>query len=126
MKIALAILIGGSAALAGCSSENSVRDQVRAQIASTCQNAPNRIPGVDQSQFCNCIADKAIENRSAAELRELTGERGRAAGAEAARQCLAQMGVGSSAAGTENASEAANEAANEAAPTENEGASEAE
>jgi hypothetical protein len=85
-------------AAAGCSpSEEEVKGELRAQMMSQCLGdiAPKAagVPGFDGQSFCTCVTDRAIGNRSVAEIKAMfedktgTAEEGRRAGSE----CLAQQ-----------------------------------
>lgn len=93
-------LFAGVTMLAGCGqSETQIRDELRAQMMSRCTRdiAPGTsdLPGFDANVFCGCVTDKAMGQRSVAELKTLFDEASRpqmlAQGRQAATECLAQL-----------------------------------
>ncbi len=98
MRVALGLATAAIALTAGCrQSEEDVRTELRAQFMQRCSTdiAPTaaRASGFDAQRFCACVTDKALGDRSVAELKTMfedqagTAERGRQAGVE----CLAQQ-----------------------------------
>lgn len=110
-------LLAGVTMLAGCGqSEAQIRDELRAQMMSRCNRdiAPGTsdLPGFDSAVFCGCVTDKAMGQRSVAELKALFDEASRpqmlAQGRQAATECLAQLSTGGAAETAAPAPEAAN------------------
>jgi len=98
MRTSFGLIMLALAAAAGCSpSEEEVKGELRAQMMARCiaDIAPKAagVPGFDGQRFCTCVTDRAIGNRSVADLKAMfedrsgTAEEGRRAGSE----CLAQQ-----------------------------------
>jgi len=82
----------------GCSAaEEQVRGELRNQMMARCSAdiAPQAatIPGFDAERFCDCVADKAIGDRSGAELaKQFQDKAGMAArGRQAGAECIAEQ-----------------------------------
>ncbi len=94
------LLLATTAMVGGCGqTEGQIRDEIRAQLMNRCGRdiAPGTadLPGFDSNVFCGCITDKAMGQRSVAELKSLFDEGSRpqliAEGRQAATECLAQL-----------------------------------
>jgi hypothetical protein len=90
-------LLAATFAAGGCQgqSEEQIRGELRAQMLQRCNRdiAPSTsaLPGFDSAGYCNCVTDKAMGERSLAELKTLFEDRARTAaeGRAAATECLA-------------------------------------
>lgn len=92
------ILFGVLAASTGCrQSEEAILAELRAQMLQRCNRdiAPttSALPGFDSAGYCNCITDRAMGQRNAAELKTVFEDRARmtAEGRQAATECLARQ-----------------------------------
>ena len=100
MRIIIGLTVAAAAlGLAGCQSEAQVKQRVRDQALNSCKSESaaraSQLGGLNIDQFCTCLADKLVENRSVDDLRKMESDKAAstAAGQQAAMQCLsAQMG----------------------------------
>ena len=105
MRIMLVLAVAAGA-LAGCQSEEQVKQRLRAQAVEQCtsQAAQRQMaPGLDVNRFCACLADRTIAGRSVEELENMNASAGEAVGREAGAACMAEQGGAAPAAGGENA-----------------------
>ena len=125
MRIAFGLaLLAAATSLAGCGQPDSqIRDELRAQMLQRCGRdiAPNTsaLPGFDSDLYCRCVSDKAMGERSVAELKALFDDRARltAEGRRAATECLALQSTDGAAEMPAPTNESGNAAAPAPAPT---------
>jgi len=129
MRVANGMMLVAAAALAGgCSpNEGEVKNELRAQMMSRCIGdiAPKAkgVEGFDPQRFCTCVTDRAIGERSVADLKAMfedktgTAAEGRKAGSE----CLAQQLPGPSGVPITLPEEKGPAAADDAAPAKGKG-----
>lgn len=98
MRVLVGLAIASVALAGGCrQSDETVKAELRTQMMQRCTTdtaaQAAAVPGFDAQKFCTCVTDKAIGNRSVAELKKLfedktgTAAQGRKAGAE----CLSEQ-----------------------------------
>ncbi|MGZ8282766.1 MAG: hypothetical protein ACXWUN_07415 [Allosphingosinicella sp.] len=80
--------------LAGCGSEEAVRDTFRENSIQGCltasrQSAPSALAGVDWQRLCTCSTDKIMAGKSPSELAQLTP--GGPGQSDAVQQCVTEM-----------------------------------
>ncbi len=132
MRVLVGLAIASVMLVGGCrQSDETVKAELRTQIVERCTvaNAPRAAedPGFDPRQFCTCVSDQMIGNRSVAELRklleskEVAAEQGRKIGEGCFKQ---QSGPVMTAAAIEPGNTAGNTAGNMAAPANSQAAPE--
>jgi hypothetical protein len=98
MRVLVGLAIASVLLAGGCrQSDEKVKAELRTQMMQRCTTdiAPQAaaVPGFDTAAFCTCVTDKAIGDRSIAELKKLFEDKaGTAAqGRQAGTECLNQQ-----------------------------------
>lgn len=98
MRVLLGVALIAVALAGGCrQSDEKVKAELRTQMMQRCTTdvAPQAaaVPGFDAQKFCTCVTDKAIGDRSVAELKKMFEDKaGTAAqGRKAGMECLNQQ-----------------------------------
>ena len=98
MQLVLGVACVSLVLLGGCrQSDEKVKTELRTQMMQRCTTdiAPKAaaVPGFDAPKFCTCVTDKAIGDRSVAELKKMFEDAASTAakGREAGTECLAQQ-----------------------------------
>jgi hypothetical protein len=98
MRLVLGLAIVSVALVGGCrQSDEKVKAELRTQMMQRCTTdiAPQAaaVPGFDAPKFCTCVTDKAIGDRSVAELKKMFEDKASTAakGREAGKECLSQQ-----------------------------------
>ena len=99
MKLLFAVpmVAVAAATLAGCQSDEQVKQAFRDQYLASCrqqfQQRAGQMGGMNAEQFCTCSANRIIGNRTAAELRNYQpGPEAEEAGRQCAMEALGLSG----------------------------------
>ena len=97
LLFALPMVAVAAAALAGCQSDEQVKQAFRDQYMTSCrqqfQQRAGQMGGMNADQFCTCSANRIIGNRSAADLRNYQpGPEAEEAGRQCAMEALGLSG----------------------------------
>jgi hypothetical protein len=98
MRLVLGFAIFSVALVGGCrQSDEKVKAELRTQMMQRCTTdiAPQAaaVAGFDSAKFCTCVTDKAIGDRSVAELKKMFEDKASTAaqGRQAGTECLSQQ-----------------------------------
>jgi hypothetical protein len=91
MMLGLTLLAAG-AALAGCGKSAEARmEEARKEIGDACRKSPP--PLVNANQYCNCVVEKSIGTKTAAQMAKMGEKESEQLGAKAGTECLRQPGM---------------------------------
>ncbi len=91
MMLGLTVLTAG-AVLAGCGKSPEARlEEARKEIGDRCRESPP--PMVNADQYCNCVIEKSVGNKSASQLAKLGEKEAEQLGTTAGVECLRQPGM---------------------------------
>ena len=91
MMLGLTVLAAG-AALAGCGKSAEARmEEARKEVGDGCRKSPP--PMVNADQYCNCVVEKSIGTKTAAQLAKMGEKESEQLGTKAGIECLRQPGM---------------------------------
>jgi|GEM_PF-6243430 len=91
MRLMLGFTVLAAVAVTGCKSQESQMAEARKEIGDMCRESPP--PMVNADQYCNCVVEKSIGNKTAGQLRKMTEKEGEQLGRQVGAECMAQVGV---------------------------------
>ena len=91
MMLGLTVLAAG-AALAGCGKSAEARmEEARKEIGDACRQSPP--PLVNADQYCNCVVEKSVGTKTAAQISKMSEKESEQLGTKAGVECMRQVGV---------------------------------
>jgi hypothetical protein len=91
-KVLCLTVLAGAVAVAGCGKSAEARmEEARAEIGKSCRESPP--PMVNADQYCNCVVEKSIGSKSAAQVAKMNEKESEQLGTKAGIECLRQPGM---------------------------------
>lgn len=91
MMLGLTVLTA-SVALAGCGKSPEARmEEARKEIGDLCRESPP--PMVNADQYCNCVIEKSVGTKTAAQLGKMSETESEQLGRKAGNECLREPGM---------------------------------
>ncbi len=91
-KVLCLTVLAGAVAVAGCGKSAEARmEEARAEIGKACRESPP--PMVNADQYCNCVVEKSIGTKTAAQLGKMSETESEQLGRRAGTECLRQPGM---------------------------------
>jgi hypothetical protein len=92
MMLGMTMLAAAAVTLAGCSKSPEERlEEARKEIGEACRKSPPPMANADQ--FCNCVVEKSVGNKTAAQIAKLGEKETEQLGTKAGIECLRQPGM---------------------------------
>jgi hypothetical protein len=93
MRIMLGLtVLAAATTLAGCGKSAEARmEEARKEIGDACRESPPPMANADQ--YCNCVVEKSVGSKTAAQLKKLTETETEQLGRKAGNECLREPGM---------------------------------